>query len=261
MGIVALTVWMGSPLIGQGNSSTSTGWLLNQATLIGLGDIPSHLAMSLEHSGARMMSAAKAQMTINGTVTDGKGSRSAQIVIQAPGYMSYREGQGRAVVFNGNAFQATSGAPSAGDDPVMESLLAHFPDAVCLQAATGGSYRRLGTHFRPDGSKGGSYTGPYWTILAFSPRTRQGLPRGKALQQDLFVAIDEQTGLISEIRVVSKTGSQQQVIQTQFTAWTQQGDQWFPGKITRLENGKQTLSFQLQQASVGTAVPTTVFIP
>jgi hypothetical protein len=144
----------------------------------------------------------------------------------------------------------------------MESLLAHFPDMVYLQIATGGTLRRVGSHFRADNSTGGIYTGPYWTVFAFSPFARPGLTSGKALQQQLFIAIDENTGFIAEIKTAVNSGpKQQQVNQTQFSNWTQQGDQWFPGKITRLESGKQVLSFQAQQAAVGPASATTTFKP
>jgi hypothetical protein len=177
--------------------------------------------------------------------------------------MAYRENQGHSVIFNDNGFQGNAGAPGLSDDPIMESLLAHFPDAICLQVASGGSYRRIGSHFRADGSKGGAYTGPYWTVLAFSPRSRPGLAKGRALQQEIFIAIDEKTGLIAEIRAVVSPGPKQppQITQTQFSGWAQKAGQWFPAKIVRLENGKQTLSFQLQQATVGVAAAATTFVP
>jgi hypothetical protein len=237
------------------------GWLANKTDLIAPGDLPRHLEVHLQYSGGRMMSADKALLALTGTVTDDKGARPAQILIQAPGYLSYREGNGHSVVFNGNGFQGNAGPPGQSDESVMESLLAHFPDTVCLQVATGGNLRRLGSHFRPDGSKAANYSGPFWTILAFSPQPRNGLAKGKALQQELFIALDESTGLMAEVRTVNGTGTKQQVVQTQFTAWTHQGDQWYPGRITRLENGKQTLAFQLQQASVGAAGAVTAFVP
>ncbi len=104
---------------------------------------------------------------------------------------------------------------------------------VCLQVATGGSYRRIGNHFRTDSSRGGNYTGSYWTLLAFSPKVRQGLVADKALQQELFIAVDEKTGFIAEVKTVVTSGTkQQQVNQTQFTSWTQQSGQWYPATIT-----------------------------
>jgi hypothetical protein len=237
------------------------GWLLNQTNFIAPGDLPPHLDRSLQLSGARMTSADKALITLAGTTTDAAGSRTAQITIQAPGYLAYRETQGHAVGFSGTAITANSGALSSGDEAIAESLLAHFPDAVCLQVATGGSYRRIGSHFRPDGGVGATYKGPYWTLLAFAPKQRPGLTAGLALQQQLFVAVDDQTGFISEVRVVVSAGKQQTVTQTQFTNWRQQGTQWYPATITRLENGKQVLTFVVQTVSVGVAGPTTAFIP
>jgi hypothetical protein len=253
------------------------GWLLNQQSLIQPGVLPTQLERALVLTGSRMMSANTAQVTYIGTITDAQGPRTAQVTIQAPGYLLYQETQGHAVAFNGGGLQSvtgslgaagssTSATPStplsSSDEAIAESLLANFPDMVCLQVAAGGSYRRIGSHFRTDNGKTANYTGPYWTILAFTPSSRSGLVLGSALQQDLFIAIDEQTGFISEVRVVVNTGpKQQQITQTQFSNWTQQAGQWYPGSIVRLESGQQTLSFQVQSVAVGAAGPTAVFNP
>jgi hypothetical protein len=250
-------MWILVGLAPQARSQTPSipGWLSNRNFILP-GDLPALLALAHENSGGRLTSGDNATVNLMGMITDPKGSRVAQITIQAPGYMAYRDGQGQSVVFNENGFQGKSGPPGSDDDPIMESLLAHFPDALYLQVATGGTYRRVGSHFR-DGS-----AGPYVTLLAFSPKSRPGLAKGRALQQELFIAIDEATGLISEVRTAVNLGSQhQQVTQTQFLNWTQQSGQWLPGTITRLENGKQTLAFQVQGASVGPALATTTFVP
>lgn len=247
---------------GASSGSAQPGWLANKTNLIAPGDLPKPLATALEQSGSRMMSAEKAQITISGTLTDSRGARTGQLTIQAPGYLSFRDGQGRAVTFDGTGIKNKAGAADDADEAIAESLLASFPDMVCLQVATGGSYRRIGSHFRPDGGVAKNYTGPYWTLLAFSPKARPGLAAGKALQQDIFVAIDEQTGFIAEVRtVVNKAPKQQQVTQTQFSNWSKQGDQWFPGSITRYENGQQVLSFSATGASVGLAASSAVFVP
>jgi hypothetical protein len=264
---VSWCAYLAGPLVAQTGSTGSTtqqpGWLFNQASLIAPGVLPSHLAISLQQTGARMMTTDKAQVALTGSITDSQGTRSAQFTIQAPGYMMYRDSTGHAVVFNGTSLASTGGtALSSSDAAIAESLLAHFPDMVCLQVATGGSYRRIGSHFRTDGSTGGTYTGPYWTVLAFAPAARQGLTAGAALQQQLFIAIDESTGFISEVRMAVNTGSQQlQITQTQFANWTNQSGQWYPGSIVRLVNGKQVFSFQAQAITVGAAGPTTAFIP
>lgn len=195
-----------------------------------------------------MTNANNAELTIAGTITDSNGSRPAQIVVQAPGHLSYREGQTKALTFDGVQFKSKDGQLTSDDERVSESLLAHLPDSVFLQIAAGGSIRPIGSHFRTDDGKTPNYRGPFWTLFGFSPGIRQGLTSGQAMQQELFIAIDEQTGLMAEIRLAT----QQNVTQTQFSNWTQQqGNQWFPSQIVRLENGKQVLSFQVVQATVG----------
>lgn len=241
---------------------TPFGALQNGHSLIAPGDLPPDMDAVLQKLGGRMQSATAAQITLTGTTTDKNGSRTSQIVVQAPGYLSYREGQTRALTFDGTQFQSNAGPITSADQSVLESFLAHLPDMVCLQFATGGSWRRLGGHFRTDNGKTPNYKGPYWTVYAFSPANRPGLTRGQALQQEIFVAIDEQTWLISEVRIASTTGpGQHSVTQTQFSGWIQQAGQSFPGKIVRLENGNQVLSFQTTQGNVAAAAPAAAFKP
>jgi len=93
-------------------------------------------------------------------------------------------------------------------------------------------------HFRTDDGKTPNYKDLLDDICAFTSPTA-GLKHGGALQQEIFIAIDEQTWLISEVRTVTKIGPHQHnVNQTQFSNWLQQSGQWFPGMIVRLENTK-----------------------
>jgi hypothetical protein len=244
-----------------GSTTAQPGWLLNQTSLIAPGDLPGPLATALQQSGARMMSASTAQIALSGSITDTQGTRSAQITIQAPGYMIYRDGNGNGVAFNGTSLVTNSGALSTSDEAIAESLLAQFPDMVCLQVDTGGSFRRIGSHFRTSAATGGSYTGPYWTVLAFAPAARTGLTAGAALQQTLFIAVDESTGFISEVRTTVTTGQQKHIIETEFQNWTNQSGQWYPGSIVRFQDGQQILNFQAQSITVGPAGPNTTFVP
>jgi hypothetical protein len=208
--------------------------------------------------GGRMTTAATAQVTLSGTVTDASGSRSAQITIQSPGELLYQDAA-LTLTFNGTNVQASSGTLTAAGQSIFESLLANFPDSIFLQIANGGGLRRLGSHFRTDNGQAPAYTGPYWTEYTFSPKARSGLTAGQALQEILFIGFDEATGLMSDVRTVAGAGPHPTVTQTQFSNWFQQGGQWFPGTVVRLASGQQTLSFQTLQASVGPALPSTTF--
>jgi hypothetical protein len=225
---------------------------LGTGSLITPGSLPPVLAMLNQRMGARMTTPATAQLSLVGTTTDSSGARTATIVIQAPGLFSYRETGGYAVTFDGTSFMTTNGAPTSADEPKMESLLANFPDSVLLQALNGAAIRIVGRHFGTESGNANNNSGPYWTLIAFAPTARKGLAWGQPLTQEVFLAIDEKTGMLAEVR---------RVAQTQFLQWNQQGDQWLPSQIVRLEAGKQTLSFTVQSASVGPAVADTVFQP
>ena len=231
-------------------------------SVVGPGDLPVVLASLLQTMGNRLTTSAMAQIHLVGTTTDASGTRSAQITIQAPGQFSYTESQGKTITFNGKAVQTNSGAATVADQPIVESLLADFPDMVILQAANGGGFRKVATHARTDDGTSAVYAGPFWTVLEFAPGTRSGLTWGQPLQQELFICVDEKTRLISEVRRAVRTGPASATItQTQFQNWFQQGSQWFPGKIVRLDSGVQTLSFQVQTATTGVASAVTAFQP
>lgn len=222
--------------------------------------LPRDLAAALQRSGARLVGTVKHHVAVSGTITDDRGPRAAQIGVQALGQLSYSEQQNRRLTFDGTAFRSRAGGVTAEDDRVFESLLSHFPDVIALQVVSGGTLRRLGGHFRTDDGTTPNYAGPYWTIYAFSPAKRDGLTRGKALQQDIFIAIDEKTGLLAEIRVVSNFGRQEQTVtETQLNKWFQQSGQWFPGQIVRLEGGKEVLRFDVEGAIVTDAVAPSAF--
>jgi len=254
----ALVLWV---TVACAQTATQTP-IKQGGTLIGPGDLPDTLAQLLQVMGGRMTTPATAQVLISGSTKDSSGTRAAQITVQSPGYFSYREGTSRAITFDGVSLQTLSGAPTAADEAILESLLAWFPDTMFLQAANGGGLRTVGTHVRTDDGTTKNYQGPYWTLFAFSPAVRKGFTWQQPLQQDLFIAVDEKTHLIAEVRRTVKTGPHSaQVTQTQFLNWSQSGGQWFPAEIVRLESGVQSLSFTVQTATAAPAAAAAVFKP
>jgi len=237
-------------------------WQRNGGT-IPPGSLPPAFAGSLKQMGNRLTSAAQSATSITGMLTDSSGTRAVQVTVQAPGYLLFLDGNNaRTISYNGVAWQVKNSAGSQNDQRVEESLLAHSPDSVLLQLANGSTVRWLGSRFRTDGGKAANYSGPYWTLFAFSPSARAGLTVGQALQQSHLVAIDEKTGFISEVRIVQNPGKvTQQVTQTKFNNWFENSGQWYPGQIVRLENGQQVLSMTVQQGAAGAQLPLTAFQP
>jgi hypothetical protein len=125
-------------IVGQAICTGQAPSLPNGNSLISRQNLIPPLVSSLQAMGARMQTADKAQITLVGTVADSRGSRSAQITVQAPGYWAYRESSSRAVTFDGTNFTKKSGPLTPDDEAVGESLLAHLPDSVFLQVAFGG---------------------------------------------------------------------------------------------------------------------------
>lgn len=237
------------------SGAPQAGGVLQKFSLLTPSSLPHDFAGVLQNMGGRMTGAANASVTLAGTLTDANGTRPANITVQAPGLLRFQDNGSRFLSFNGSQFQGKNTSGGAADQRIEESLLAQFPDMLLLQIALGGSLRRLPGHFRSD-------SGSYWRMYAFSPAPLAGLTAGGPLQQSFFIAIDEQSWLIAETRVVINAGGgQPQVTQTKYSNWFQQGGQRFPGSIVRLENGQQVLSFQTQSGSTGAAAPASAFLP
>jgi len=122
-------------LAAKGQTTSSTVSLHKGGSLITPQDLLPGLFDSLQAMGGRFLESGMAQMTLIGTVTDSSGTRNASITVQAPTYLAYREGQSRAITFNGTQFQTKGGQLTSADEPVAESRLAHLPDAIYLQLA------------------------------------------------------------------------------------------------------------------------------
>lgn len=234
-----------------------------RGTFIAPGDLPVEFAASLHRMGGRLASAEMATVSMSGTLTDSSGARTVQITAQAPGYLRFQDtSTARVLTYDGTTWKNKNGKGGQDDARIEESLLAHLPDSFLLQLANGGGVRRIGTRFRTDDGKTPNYSGPYWTLYEYSPSIRPGLTMGQPLQQSYFVAIDEATWLISEIRtVIGASTSSRQVIQTKFNSWFQRGTQWYPGEIVRLENGKQILKLTVQQGATTAQLATSSFEP
>src|SRR5579862_5536613 len=81
--------------------------LLKSGSLISFPGLPDNFTAVLQKMGGRMMSPNLAQVSLTGTTTDSAGSRPAQITIQAPGLLAYREGSSLALTFDGAQFASS----------------------------------------------------------------------------------------------------------------------------------------------------------
>ena len=225
-------------------------WLTS--AFVPIDQLPVDIRAVSQKMGGRLTGPENATVTLGGSLSDASGVRAATITVSAPGFLLLRDGT-RAIAYDGTTWQIKNGAGGQADTQAQESLLAHLPETFLLQLVNGGSARRIGGRFRTDDGKASKYTGPYWTLYGFTPKARIGLSVGQALQQGYFVAIDEQTALISEVRVIVKGATLKltHVTQTKFNKWFQQGGQWYPGEIVRLEDGLQVLKLTVQQAATG----------
>jgi hypothetical protein len=209
------------------------------------GDLPGEFAASLKKMGDRLTKAENAATTITGSLTDSSGTRPVHITVQAPGYLRFQDDKTSQVIAYDGAAWHKSGK-GENDARIQESLMAHLPDAILLQMAGGGGFRRIGARFRTDNGKTPGYQGPYMTLYVYAP------PAGQPLQQPCFVLLDEATWFINQVRVpLNSPGAARQFAITKFNKWFEQSGQWYPGEVVRLENGSQVLKLSVDGATVG----------
>jgi hypothetical protein len=220
------------------------GMRLKHGTFIAPDDLPGEFGVSLKKMGGRLTKAENAAVNITGALTDASGTRQVALTIQAPGYLRFQDQKSSQVItYDGAAWRKSRNAEN--DSRIQESLLAHFPDAVLLQMASGGGFRRIGGRFRGDNGRTPGYTGPFMTLYEYAPAARPGLAPGQPLQQGYMVFLDEATFFMSQIRVAGAPGH---TVATRFNKWVEQNGQWYPGEVVRLEDGAEVLKL-----TVGTA--------
>lgn len=200
--------------------------------------------------GGRLSVAGEEQVVLSGTLSDASGPRPVRITWQNENLFRLEElgGQQRILLFDGTTLQNTQGTIGDNERQMIDSLIAALPETVFWQAASHGvALRFLGGRFRASNDTSANDTGPFSDLYSFTPRSPAAQTVLSA-DEDL-VWIDSDALLISQ---VTHTDNGHRIV-TQLSNWTAQGAQWYPATITRLEDGQQTLAFQVTGFQVNPA--------
>jgi hypothetical protein len=219
--------------------------------------IPSSARVLLAAQGDRLTTPGKERLTVQASMTDSNGSRTARIIWGMPGRFRYDEtGGGKTIAFDSKAAASALSMPAAADLDLVETLFSDGAESFFENLGSGVAYRFLGYGFRADDGTTPSYTGPvhdiYQVLVPLTFRKDQ-------TARPKFFYFDSRTRLLAKVRYAVPPSAGSTVVETVYSGWTQVNGQMLPGKIERSENGKITLSVTSQVASFSAAATDGVF--
>lgn len=207
-------------------------------------DFSSSVRHHLEALGDRLGRPERRRATLQGTLTDGRGSRPLRFVWETPGHARLEIQGSQAIGFDGNR-PVISGVLTTEDAAVLESLVEDSAEAFLFAVRDHAAWQVLARRARLDDGRTPNYTGPRrdYYVVDMPVRARQvGSP-----QRKLF-GFDSRTGLIASVRYQTAPGT---ATETRFSDWQAVDGQLVPGRVERLVNGRSVLSFQLASAAFG----------
>lgn len=213
---------------------------------------PAKLSPRLEANvrklGDRLIKPGKERMILDGKLTRGAGSTpvSVKLIWELPNLFRYEEQTtaGTVVVaFDGTQVWKSSGAVSAQDADLLETVFNDSTDHFFMGQMSGVAMRRLGYFFRLDDGKSRTYTGPYYDIY----QTVDPLPAGG--RRPKLYYFNSKTGLLERVRYDIQGFGGITNVEVRIGDWRSDQGQHFPGSIQRSENGQPVLSFNLSTAA------------
>ena len=201
--------------------------------------------------GNRLQVAGNERITLIGTTTDKRGTGTAQLVAQLPGNvrLDRQTAPGSALVYVVGTGVSNSSSLPQEDLDVLESLAADTHEAFLYGFTQQLGHRLLGARFRTDDGKTPDYQGPYYDIYE---ATGPNPAANNALRQKWYF-FDSGTHLLVKTRYLVKRSGTDVAVESQYSNWTNQNGQQFPGQIVRTENGAAVFTFKVAKGAVGAA--------
>jgi hypothetical protein len=210
------------------------------------GLLPSVAREYLFHLGDRIQKSGKERMVLNGTFTDRSGrSTSAQLIWQLPGEIWFNRAQpGDPLVYSITTGLVNAANISSADSNVLESLLDDSAETFLYGFQRGHAYRLIGLRYRADDGTSPNYRGPWYDVYirAAPVLVQQGTP----VREKVYL-FDSQTQLLAKVEYTLPNSTK---VTTEFSNWTQNGGQSFPGQIVRRENSAVAFTFNITNHAV-----------
>jgi hypothetical protein len=237
-----------------GPSATTLGAPVG--TSLVMTQLPPDLQTAAKALGDRLTSPGKERLVIVGTLTQSGVTVPATITYQLPNSVriDLAAASPRSLTFDGTKSSATAET----DSDMMESLLDDSPEVMLDSLAHGMRLRTLAYRARLDDGTTRNYGGPWAAIYQLVG----GVPsRANLVLRQKHFYFDSQTHLPTSVRYqIKRTDGSIVAVETARSAWTSAVGEFFPGTITRTENGAIVFVFHSTSATVGSAATDGIFV-
>ena len=196
--------------------------------------------------GNRLSERGRERVTVAGTLTHGGASQPAVVVHEFPNRLSVRVNSGVLVSFDARAGAGVSG--NAQTQSFLESLFYDSAESFFIAQWRGAATRFLGA--RAQGTE--SNDGPVYDIYEVID---QDAARGAGQPTTKRYFFNSDTQLLEIVRYQSQRGGESIAVETRFGGWRKIDGQHVPGSITRLENGRVTLTLANGSTTLGPREP------
>jgi hypothetical protein len=194
--------------------------------------IPSYLQYQFIALGDRHQKPGKERLTLAGNLIAGTNSQSAEVIMEKGGKIRIATSS-KSVRFDGNNGSANI---SNDDRELLESLVDDLPETLLDSSASGSDLQLIGSRLAD--SKGGFYD--LYDALIFSKIKKPIIARR--------YCFDSITKML--IWVQYNHGPNTPVITTRFNNWVKVDGQAVPSAISRMQDGKQVFTFEIQNVQI-----------
>jgi hypothetical protein len=208
--------------------------------------LPAPVRRYLSTFGDRLKNPGNERTTLTGVLADSAGNHPVQITWEVPGRINvtYSDKSSPFIIddskglVNGTSVQKS-------DSDVLESLFDDSSESFFYGTAQVGGYRLIGERFRADDGRTPNYAGPWYDIYEAAPSIRAHYP---TLNRHKFFYFDSQTNRLAKVEYVLLGGVR---VSSQYSNWTTQNGQSFPGKLVRKEDGVTVFTLTMSAAAFG----------
>lgn len=220
----------------------------------------SRLPAALAAIGDRLEKSGNERVTLAGTLTRSTGTSQVRVIWQLPGQYRIdetKDGSTRTVTFDGARLATSSGALTAADADLVESVINDSAENFFVSQSRGAATRVMGYYFRTDDGKAARYAGPWYDIYqVFQPRAGTTAP----LRPKLYL-INSRTKLLEQVHYqVDRSGRAVRVM-TQISNWQALDKHRVAASVVRYEDGQPVLQFSYSTVLLGAKATDGVFTP
>jgi len=222
------------------------------------------LRQALNVLGDRLEKPGKERLILTGTLSRVVNSQivssPARVILELPDRVRIEEQSGnqlRVIAFDGQNAWKAGGALNRADEEILESLLLDSAEHFFFSQMHGLATRFLGSRFRLDDGTASIYTDPFYDIYQITDQVPFG--RATAGQPKLYY-FNSDTQLLERVRYqIERDGSQIET-EIQISDWRKVNGQQLPGRVARLENGREIVRLTINSAAAGQRVDDGIFV-